>query len=90
MSAAHYMVSIKTDMPTKNPRPEELNDNVAKKPKLPVVNTLSQHTEWQRLQILENAATNVTNKKETFDELVLKLAHDYTTSIQYSVIFQPR
>jgi hypothetical protein len=74
MSAAHYMVSIKTDMPTKNPRSEELKDsgNVAKKQKL-------EYTQWLRLQTLENGSTNVANKKEHFDENVLQLANNYKT-----------
>ena len=82
MSAAHYMVSIKTDMP-KNPRPEDLNvsvdGTVAKKKKPSVPEGVSGYVQYAMLCRLEAAATNVTNKKERFDEFVLKLAHDYTT-----------
>jgi len=81
MSAAHYMVSIKTDMPTKNPISEELkgSGNVAKKQKLSVVNSPSEYTLWERLQTLENASTNVAHKKEQFDINVFRLANNYKT-----------
>jgi hypothetical protein len=74
MSAAHYMVSIKTDMP-KTTRPEDLNGSngtVAKKKKVSDGNI-----EFLRLQTLQNGSTNVTNKKERFDTSVRELANNY-------------
>jgi hypothetical protein len=80
MSAAHYMVSIKTDMP-KNTRPEDLKDrgNVAKKKKPSDPTIVSEWDQHIRLQALERGAENVKNKKETFDTLVQDLANKYKT-----------